>query len=119
MTWDDAWWACEDLNLGPLPYQANRGNLWPSLMCALTWPYRPCASVAVCPRPPWLSLSSSLRSARAAATLTACVQSTPGLSETVAHLGLRRGCIRWDRPVPGSVVVSRGGQRSPASAATF
>jgi hypothetical protein len=45
------------------------------------------------------------------ARLILCLQSTPGLSETVAHLVLRQGRIRWDRPVSGPVVVSLGGQR--------
>ena len=39
-----------------------------------------------------------------------CVQNTPGLSGTVAHLELRSPRIRWDRPVSGRVVVSLGGQ---------
>jgi hypothetical protein len=32
---------------------------------------------------------------------------------------LRNERIRWDRPASGPVVVSLGGQRSPASVATF
>jgi hypothetical protein len=26
LTCDDDWWACQDLNLGPHPYQRNAGN---------------------------------------------------------------------------------------------
>jgi hypothetical protein len=52
--------------------------------------------------------------------LTTWLQSTPGLSGTVAHLALRHEFIRWDRLVSGPVVVSLGGQQSPhVGAATF
>lgn len=41
-----------------------------------------------------------------------CLQNTPGLSATVAHLGLGHRCIRWDRFASGPVVVNLGGQQS-------
>jgi hypothetical protein len=44
--------------------------------------------------------------------LTPCLQNTPGLSGTVAHLALGRRVIRWDRSALGAVVVRPGGQRS-------
>jgi hypothetical protein len=103
-------WACEDLNLGPLPYQANARHLGPCLMCPLSWRYRPCASVLVFRRPPRLSRSSSLRAA-VLRRLTPCLQNTSKLSGNVADLGLSVGRIRWDRPVSGPDVVSLGGQR--------
>ncbi len=37
-----------------------------------------------------------------------------GLRGTVAHLGLRHGSIREDRPASGPVVVKLGGQRFAA-----
>jgi hypothetical protein len=40
-----------------------------------------------------------------------CLQNTPGLSETVAHLALGQERIRRDRPVSGRVVARLGGQR--------
>ena len=43
--------------------------------------------------------------------VTLCLQNTPGLSGTVAHLGRNLACVRWDRPVSGPVVVSLGGRR--------
>jgi hypothetical protein len=48
--------------------------------------------------------------AKGTGTPTPCSQSTPGLSETVAHLVLRHDRIRWDRPVSGPVVASLGGR---------
>ena len=39
-----------------------------------------------------------------------CSQNTPGLLATVAHLEPILTRIRWDRPVPGPVVVTIGGQ---------
>jgi hypothetical protein len=46
-------------------------------------------------------------------TLSPYLQNTPGLSGTVAHLGLSHSYVRWDRLASGPVVVSLGGQRSP------
>ena len=45
--------------------------------------------------------------------LTTWLQSTPGLSESVAHLVLRYECVRRDRPMSDPVVVSFGGQCLP------
>lgn len=42
-----------------------------------------------------------------------CLQNTPKLSGTVAHLGRSHLPIRWDRPLSGPVVVSHGGQPGP------
>jgi hypothetical protein len=42
---------------------------------------------------------------------TLCLQNTPKLSDTVAHLGLSLACIRWNRLESGPAVVSLGGQR--------
>ncbi len=46
----------------------------------------------------------------AQASVNPCLQSTPRLSETVAHLVLRHEHIRCDRLASGPVVVSFGGQ---------
>ena len=45
--------------------------------------------------------------------VTSCLQSTPGLSAAVVHLGLCLTCVRQDRLLSGPVVVSLGGQYSP------
>jgi hypothetical protein len=46
--------------------------------------------------------------------LTPCLQNTPALSDTVAHLDRIIRLIRLNRPVSGPVVVSLGGQPGPA-----
>ena len=45
--------------------------------------------------------------------LTPCLQNRRSLSDTVAHWGCGRGCVRWDRTVSDPVVVRFGGQGSP------
>jgi Clp amino terminal domain, pathogenicity island component len=57
-----------------------------------------------------LEMAFCLVELRGLEPLTPCLQNTPGLSVTVAHLALRRlgGC--WDRPKSGPVVVRLGGQ---------
>jgi hypothetical protein len=41
---------------------------------------------------------------------TPCLQNRPKLSDVVAHLGLRRGRVCWDRMLSDPVVVRFGGQ---------
>lgn len=47
------------------------------------------------------------------ARATLCLQNTPRLSASVAHLGSQPQRVRQDRPASVPVVVSLGGQQSP------
>jgi hypothetical protein len=47
------------------------------------------------------------------AQATLCLQNTPRLSASVAHLGSQPQRVRQDRPASVPVVVSLGGQQSP------
>src|SRR5262245_62520964 len=55
----DLGWAWEDLNLGPLPYQAKQDSKGPVEMTALNWPDCTPTSVNIRRRLPGLSRSSS------------------------------------------------------------
>src|SRR5215813_10500766 len=59
MSWEFAWWACEDLNLGPLPYQAKADPNGPVKMTTRNWSDCPPTSVKVRCTLPRLSRSSS------------------------------------------------------------
>ena len=56
---------------------------------------------------------SNLRAHPLSSGQTPWLQSTPGLSESVAHLVLRYEGVRWDRHMSDPVVVSFGGQHLP------